>query len=95
MKIIAKQIRYDDRIEGWTVKEYIHILDGNPEDDPKVVLLRMDRRKGQKWEDGGETGERETMTMWFAGDAEVEVEQSPYRHYEDDNVDSNLRDHSR
>jgi hypothetical protein len=88
MRMIAKQIRYDDRIEGAYVKEYIHILDGNPEDDPRVVLLRLTRSVG-------ETCEPVTTTMWFAGDAEVEVEQSPYRHYEDDNVDSNLRDHSR
>lgn len=89
MKIIASQIRYDDRIEGWTVCEYIHILDGRPEDDPRVVLLRLTK----PLEPGASV--RETRTMWFAGDAEVEIEQSPYRHHEDDNVDSNLRDHSR
>lgn len=92
MKIIANQIRYDDRIEGWAVREYIHILDGNHRNDPKVVLLRLDRKKKKS---GGSTGDRETTTMWFAGHVEVEVEQSPYRHSEDDNVDSNLREHSR
>lgn len=87
MRIIANQIRYDDRIDGFTVQEYIHILDGNPPDDPRVVLIRLERVK--------DNGDRETRTMWFAGGVEVDVAQSPYRHSEDDNVDSNLREHSR
>ena len=57
-------------------------------DDPKVVLLRLRRYPEQ-------CTEPEVRTMWFAGGVEVEVEQSRYHHHEDDNVDSNLREHSR
>ncbi len=83
--MIARQIRYDDKIDGFTVKEFVHIADGNHAADPKVVLLRLERTTP-------DTGEKISTTMWFRGGVEVEVEQSPYYHSADDNVDSNLRD---
>lgn len=84
-RIKACDIRYDDLIRDFTVKKIGRIADGKHLAEPHIVLIKMTRV-------ALDTGEYEERSTWFHGNDYVEVTLSPYRHHEDDNVDSNLRD---